>query len=341
MSKKEESAVNLTPQQIAEMLQNAVKVAINSAKGEEDSWQLANKPFKQKSELEKEAKRYGVLISRPKSKTDAKKELVGFKTGTFIDDLFLGEDDKPLGGIPIVGQIGIIGLSGVGKSILVQEIALRVASENKKVIYCTSEDIWESPSSRFDLQSRMKQKAEKMGLDWENIRHNLFVFDTISHSKLRDWSTFVETYRYIVEVLKGVDLLVIDSLTLLESYRQALKFRLLELSRYNQLHGITGIYVCQRSEEKPDSYAVSGGQGLIHNLDGTLCIDFAKAMSTMKDDLNRKRPASQQLKQWEPVHFMRLMACRLSGFDRTYYEVTISSDGFLHLTNEVKSNRKV
>lgn len=334
---EEEKKVVLSPQELANLLKGTVEETIKAAQGKTTEYHLASEPFERKTEDEKEAEKYGKMITRPKSKVDAKKELVGFKTGTFVDNLFFGEDDKPLGGIPIVCQLGLTGLSGTGKSILVQEIALRSANEGKKVIFVTSEDIFVSPTPRQDLQSRMKRKAEIMGLDWETIQNNLFVLDSIKNSQLRNWTTLVETYRYLVEVLQGIDLLILDSVTLLETYRGALKWRILEMSRYNQLRGVTGIYVCQRSEEKPDSYAVSGSQGVVHNLDALLCMDFGKAMSIMKDDLNRNRPKTNQIKQWEPVHFIRLMVCRLSGFDRTYKEVFINSKGFLKL---VKPDQK-
>jgi hypothetical protein len=165
-----------------------------------------------------------------------------------------------------------------------------------------------------------------MGLDWEDIRHNLFVFDAITHSEFRDWHTFVDAYRYLVGTLKGIDLLVVDSITLMETYRGALKYRLMELARYNQMNGITAIYVCQRSEEKTDSYNMAGGIGLGHNLDATLCIDIGKAMGRLKDELSKK--------QWEQVHFSRMLGCRLCGFNRLYQEVEITKDGFLRLVQK-------
>lgn len=314
-------------QEVAKTLgKELARIIQNAQKG--DDWALAKQPF---MKVQEEAERRAKLISRPKDKVEARKPMEAFKTHTYIDDLFMGEDEKPLGGIPIVGQMGIVGLPDVGKSILVQEIALKCASEGKKVIFVTSEDSWESPSPRFDLQSRMKQKADIMGLDWEEIQHNLFVFDTITHSELRDWETFVETYRYLVEVLKGIDLLIIDSLTLMDTYRGALKHRLMELARYNQVHGITAIYVSQRAIEEADKYAMAGGIGLAHNLDITLCIDVKKASGQLKADLNENRPKDQQIKQWNLVNFTRLLGCRLCGFKRKYYETTITKDGFLKL----------
>lgn len=288
----------------------------------------ASAPF---TEQTKKADEYGKLVSRPKSKLTAKKPVKGFQTYTFLDNLFFSKDDVPLGGIPIVGQLGLVGLSGCGKSIFVQEVALRVASSGKKVVFVTSEDIFESPTPRNDLQSRMKQKAEAMDLDWDEIRNNLFVFDTITNTKLREWWTFVRTYRYIVEILGGIDLLIIDSITLMEQYTQSLKRRVMELSSYNQMHGITAIYVCQRAEEEADKFNMRGGIGLAHNLDIVVCVDMKKALSRLKFDLNQVRAKDNQIKQWDLVHFVRILSCRLGGYDRKYFEMDITSDGFLKL----------
>jgi len=337
MSEKKPEKMVLDPEGVARLLQEAVKTAISEAKsGSAGEFELAKEPFQRKTKVEEDAKKYGSLISRPKSTADAKKELVGFKTGTFIDQLFLNEKNEPLGGIPIVSQLGIVGNPEVGKSILIQEIALRCASEGKKVVFITSEDTWQSPSPRFDLQARFRQKAEIMGLDWETIQHNLFVLDSTFYTELREWQTLVETYRYLVEILKGIDLLIIDSLTLLESYRGAIKYRVIEMARYNQRNGITAIYVSQRaSEEDADKLGYAGGVGIGHNLDGTICIDFKKAISELKEDLNRNRPKDNQVKQWDLVHFVRALGCRLCGVDRKYYEITITSNGLLRLKNQL------
>jgi len=117
----------------------------------------------------------------------------------------------------------------------------------------------------------------------------------------------------------------------METHRGALKNRLMNLARYNQQQGITAIYVCQRSLEEADRYAIAGGIGLAHNLDGTICIDFKKASGQLKADLNETRPKDKQIKQWDVVHFIRMLGCRLCGFDRRYYETEISQDGFLKL----------
>jgi KaiC/GvpD/RAD55 family RecA-like ATPase len=265
---------------------------------------------------------YDSIISKPKEGDEIEKHLEGLKTGTFIDDLYLDETNNLLGGVPIIGQFGLVGLSGVGKSILVQEIAIRLAHSGKRVIFVTSEDSWDSPTARLDLQTRFKQKSDLLKFDWGKIKENLVVFDTILHSEFRSWEEFIGAYRFVVEG-KGCDVLIIDSITLMESYRQNLKHRVLELSRYNQTKGITGFYVCQRSEEETDRFAISGGIGVAHNLDSVICIDFAKAMGQLKEDFG--------VKQWDMVHFCRILSCRLSAFDRRYKKVEITQDGFLKL----------
>jgi KaiC/GvpD/RAD55 family RecA-like ATPase len=266
------------------------------------------------------------LVIKPNDLT-VKKTLKGFLTGTFLDKLYFNEQSEPLNGLPSCGQIGIVGLSGVGKSLLAQEILLRTANESKGVVFITSEDIFNSDNERFDLQSRLMEKSKSLGLDWQKIKDNLFVLDCITHGQLSDFETLIGVYRSLVEDPKNnIKLLVIDSLTLLESYRQNLKHRVLQLSRFNQLKGITGLYVCQRSEEETDKFSISGGVGVAHNLDSVICIDFAKAMGQMKDELQKK--------QWENTHFARILSCRLCSFNRKYIEMEITPNGFLKAINK-------
>jgi len=320
----EETKKEIDVQAIAQALAESVKSIIQEAKKPASEWQLASEPFQREEEKKKkeEIQKIAEKIKKPNDSI-VKTKIEKIETGTFIDQFFYDENHNALNGLPFGVQLGIVGLPDVGKSILVQEIALRMASAGKKVVFVTSEDIWESPTPRFDLQSRMKQKADILGLDWEKIKENLYVIDTVTYSELRDWAEFVKTYRYLVEVEKGIDVLIVDSITLMEDYRGALKYRLMELARFNQMNGITGIFVCQRAIEETDKYAMAGGIGLAHNLDATICIDIKKASGRLKDELGKK--------QWELVHFVRVLGCRLCAFDRKYHEVEITDDGFLKL----------
>ena len=311
---------------VQEVARDFKSLIANILEGSKSDQVSAGAPFK--TDLKDKIHEYRKYASTPDEVTVAQKKLEVLKTGTFLDELFLNSNEESLNGIPLTAQIGVVGLSGVGKSILMQEVALKVACKGKRVLFVTSEDAWKTESARYDLQSRMKEKADELAISWNKIKANLLVLDTISESKLRIWDIFVETYRYLVEN-NGVDLLIIDSLSIMEAHAGALKRRILELSRYNQIKGVTALYVCQRSSEDPDSYAISGGQGVVHNLDVLLCIDFKKASGTLKNDVNRNKPKDKQVKQWDVIHFVRLMTCRLCGFYRGYIELYINNKGLL------------
>lgn len=304
--------------------------AMKSAKVPADEWELATKPMTTK--IEKVEEKLSNLVLRPDEAVEAKKPLIGFPTGTFIDQLFLTPEGKSLEGVPICGQFAITGLPGAGKSILVEEIAVRVAASGRKVLYATAEDTWKSATPRFDLQSRLKQKADILGLDWNKIRENLFVLDTVAYPELRDWNTFAETYRYVAEKEK-IELAIIDSVTVLEAYRGALKYRVMELARYNQVHGITALYVNQRSTEVWDSYDMAGGIGLAHNLDGTIIIDYGRVYwYDQQVDLEADRG--------EFVRIARVLDCRMSNFERRRIKIDITQDGFLRAIEPIPKSKE-
>ena len=293
--------------------------AMKGATAPADEWQLATKPMTTK--IERKEEKLSSLVLRPDEAPEAQKPLMGFSTGTFIDHFFLTPEGKTLVGVPICGQFAVTGLPGAGKSILVEEIAVRVAASRRKVLFATAEDTWKSATPRFDLQSRLKQKADILGLDWNKIRENLFVLDTVAYPELREWNTFAETYRYVAEKDK-IELSLIDSVTVLEAYRGALKYRVMELARYNQVNGITALYVNQRSSEVWDSYDMAGGIGLAHNLDGTIIIDYGRVYwYDQQIDLEANRG--------EFVRIARVLDCRMSNFERRRIKVDITPDGFL------------
>jgi len=293
--------------------------AMRGARAPSDEWELATRPMK--TEIERKEEKLSALVLRPDAAPEAKKPLIGLSTGTFIDQLFLMPEGETLNGVPICGQFAITGLPGAGKSILVEEIAVRVAADGRKVLYATAEDTWKSVTPRFDLQSRLKQKADILGLDWSKIMENLYVLDTVLYPDLRDWSTFAETYRYVVEK-ERIELAIIDSVTVLEAYRGALKYRVMELARYNQLQGVTGLYVNQRSAERWDSYDMAGGIGLAHNLDGTLIVDYGRIYwEDQKVDLEANRG--------EFVRIARVLDCRMCNFERRRIRIDITPEGFI------------
>ena len=324
-----EAAVVPEVERLVKAMAQTLAEAMKSAKVPADEWELATKPMTTK--IEKGEEKLSNLVLKPDEAIEAKKPLIGFSTGTFIDQLFLTPEGKSLEGIPICGQFAITGLPGAGKSILVEEIAVRVSASGRKVLYATAEDTWKSATPRFDLQSRLKQKADILGLDWGKIRENLFVLDTVAYPELRDWNTFAETYRYVAEKEK-IELAIIDSVTVLEAYRGALKYRVMELARYNQVHGITALYVNQRSSEVWDSYDMAGGIGLAHNLDGTIIIDYGRVYwYDQQVDLGVDRG--------EFVRIARVLDCRMSNFERRRIKIDITQDGFLRAIEPIPKTK--
>jgi hypothetical protein len=321
----EEAATTPEVEKLMKAMAKTLAEAMKTAKKPTDEWQLATKPMTTK--IERKEEKLSALVLRPDEAPEAKKPLVSFQTGTFIDHFFITPEGKSLNGIPICGQFAITGLPGAGKSILAEEIAARVAASGRKVLYATAEDTWKSPTPRFDLQSRLKQKADILSLDWNKIHENLFVLDTVAYPELRDWTTFAETYRYVAEKEK-IELAIIDSVTVLEAYRGALKYRVMELARYNQVHGVTALYVNQRSRETWDSYEMAGGVGLAHNLDGTIIVDYGRVYwQDQQVDLETNRG--------EFVRITRVLDCRICNFERRRIKVDITPDGFLRATEPI------
>jgi len=322
-----EEEVTTTPQveKLMKAMAKTVAEPLKTAKKPTDEWELATKPMTTRIER-KEEKLRSVVLS-PDEASEAKKRLLNFQTGTFIDHLFMTTEGKSLNGIPICGQFAITGLPRAGKSILVEEIAVRVAGSGRKVLYATAEDIWKSATPRFDLQSRLKQKADIVGLDWNKIRENLSVLDTVAYPELRDWSTFNETYRYVAEKEK-IKLAIIDSVTVLEAHRGALEYRVMELARYNQVHGVTALYVNQRSSETWDSYGMAGGIGLAHNLDGAITVDYGRVCW-------QDQQVDPEANRGEFVRIARVLDCRICNFERRRIKVDITPDGFLRATEPI------
>ncbi len=319
--------VATTPEveKLMKVMEKTLAEPLKTAKKPTDERELATKPMT--TRIERKEEKLSSLVLRPDEAPEAKKPLLIFQTGTFIDHFFITPEGKSLNGIPICGQFAITGLPGAGKLILVEEIAVRVAGSGRKVLCATAEDTWKSATPRFDLQSRLKQKADIIDLDWNKIRENLFVLDTVAYPELRDWSTFAENYRYVAEKEK-IELAIIDSVTMLEAYRGALKYRVMELARYNQVHGITALYVNQRSTETWDSYEMAGGTGLAHNLDGAIIVDYERVYW-------QNQQVNPEANRGEFVRIARVLDCRICNFERKRIKVDITPDGFLRATEPI------
>jgi KaiC/GvpD/RAD55 family RecA-like ATPase len=265
-----------------------------------------------------------IAITKPNPNPTTLKTLTAIKTSTFLDRMFLGFDNNPIHGIPFGSNSILTGLPNSGKSILFEELALRLAGEGRKICYVITEEVFATDTARFDLESRLREKAKIMGVDWAKVSENLFVIDTVAHAEFREWSNFVSAYRTLVEDEK-IELVLIDSMTMIEDNRGQLKNRLLDLTRYNQLHGITSLMINQRAVEEADTLAMAGGISLSHIVDVVFVLDYKK-ISSWDGQLKADIPDA---KQGQTVFFFRILKCRLCKYDAHYFGYTISPDGFI------------
>lgn len=320
MSEKKETETKVNVQDVANILASLLTQKIQQAKTSD--WQLATQPFKKP--LTQEEKWQKNIIS-PQTTIEHGKKIEPFKTYTFLDEMFLDENDKPIDGIPFGANAILTGLPNSGKSLLIEEIALQTASRGKKVCLVSSEELFRSDTPRYDLESRLMERAKSLKLNWEEIKKNLFVLDVVAYAELRDFHNFVSTYRYLAEKEK-IDLLLLDSLTMLEDSRGQIKYRLIELCKYNQIHGITAIMVSQRATDSSDSLSLAGGIGLTHIADIVLELDYKKISSwdsTIKADI--------ECKNGEIVYFFRILKDRMTRFKGNYFRYEITKDGLVRL----------
>jgi len=262
------------------------------------------------------------LVTKPNEETN-KKTLEVIKTDTFLDSMFLDQNDKVLNGIPSVSNSILTGLPSSGKSLFIDELALRLANNEKKTILVTSEDVFRTNSGRYDLETRFREKAKLLGLDWHKISENLSIIDCVAHAELRYWDTFISTFRVLVEKEKA-EILLVDSLTQLEDSRGAVKLRLLEMCRYNQTHNITAIFVSQRSIDEADGLSLSGGLAVGYSCDIIMELDYKKAWSN-----DSAIKVDTGCKQGDIVYFFRILKNRLTRFNGKYIGYTITKEGLI------------
>lgn len=308
-----------TIQLTADALRTILTDVLAKAQSEND-WQQA-------MSIEAQKKADNPNITIPNSDMKTKKTLKAIKTGTFLDTMFLDDKDIAINGVPFGSSSILLGIPNTGKSLILAEIILRIANVGLKTCFVTSEEIYSTETNRYDLENRLKDKAKILGLNWKTISENLYVLDAVKFADLRNWETFASTLKELVEN-KKVEFLGIDSLTLLEDSRGQLKYRLLDLMKYGQTHGLTSIMISQRSGEDPDSIgSIAGGISLSHIADVVMVMD-SKKVSSWDSQLKLDIPTA---KQGQEVFFYHILKCRLCRYRANYFGYIIDKDGIVKL----------
>jgi KaiC/GvpD/RAD55 family RecA-like ATPase len=204
--------------------------------------------------------------------------------GNVLDFMCLSEDGKrALGGVPEGCTMVFVGPPGRGKTRTALASLARVAATGKKCAFVVAEEGFHDDEGRGrdDLCSRMcKVGMEATGMDEANFEKkvlaNLYVLEAQYHRGVT-WDDFIKKYRFLVEK-EGIELVVIDSLNMIDPTKKGTADNLSALKTYNHEKGVTCICVGQIK----DTGEPVGGEALQHTAD---TVFFLEEMSLSSKEI--------------------------------------------------------
>ncbi|NPA38545.1 MAG: KaiC domain-containing protein [Candidatus Nanohaloarchaeota archaeon] len=267
-------------------------------------------------------------------------KLFGIKTGVEgLDDLFYTTEvtpegkiiKKPLGGIPYLSVTNLTGVSDTGKSLMVEQFAVKQASLGYPVVFVTVE----SPSAF--VAAGLRERAKAMQINWEDIENNIVLIDASTYSSLReDVNNLINTMKYAIETYKTHSV-VIDSVTGLYEAREMMARTIVRklfnfMKRYKQ----TAIFVSQkRSSHEELSAEAAGGYAVSHIVDCTMVLS--------KEIILSKYAAERyNLPIGSILRMFRIDGCRMCGHDTKIRELIITETGLVKIgkpISEIVSRR--
>lgn len=279
-----------------------------------------------KIEKEKHEAPADLAFIKPSKSYEAIRTLKALQTGTILDGLFLGLDGDPLDGIPLSGQIMIAGPLGAGKSLIVGEVALKIADSGKKALYVAPNGVWSARSQRFDLQSRMRIRAENLNLSWHRICENLYVFD----QQLMK-GDFIEEYKRLI-TSEEIVLTAFDSLNDFRSQvNEARVFHeiLENIIRVNRAYNVTGLFTVHLNPEKFGLIDTSETSNFSQYL-----MDGEIAVTNVQIDAQGLRV---NIRGAEKLRVIKVLWCRLCGFIDEGLLIRITHDGLIQSFESILS----
>jgi len=248
-----------------------------------------------------------------------------------LDELFFTvevEDGKvikkPLGGIPAYSVFNITGVSDTGKSLMVEQFAVKQASEGKSVAFITVE----SPANF--VVTALKLRAAAMGFDFSKFEDNIILIDAASHSKLREnIPDLLVTLAFVIKNY-GVKFTVIDSVTgLFEAREMMARTVVRRLFNFMKKWYQTALFVSQkRSGHEELTAEAAGGYAVGHIVDGSMVL--------AKELIDSSYKARQYgAKIGDVVRLFRVDGCRLSGHDIRTHFMEITDTGLVRILGPV------
>jgi len=225
---------------------------------------------------------------------------------------------KNLGGIPAYSVFNITGVSDTGKSLMVEQFAVKQASLGERVAFITVE----APAN-FVVAS-LKLRANAMGLNFEEFENNLILIDAASSTRLREnIPDLLATLAYVIQNYK-VNFTIIDSITgLFETKEMLARSIVRRLFNFMKKWYQTALFVSQkRSGHEELTAEAAGGYAVGHIVDGTMVLAKDLVDSAFKAKLYKKEIG-------EMVRLFRIDGCRMCGHDTKTRFLEITEEGLV------------
>lgn len=227
---------------------------------------------------------------------------------------------KPLGGIPRYSVWNVTGVADTGKSVLVEQFAIKQVALGNPCIFATLE----SPAPFVAMG--LKTRALAMGVDPELVEERVIFIDGASYYQLRNSiQTFLNTLAYAIKEYKA-RAVVIDSITGLYETKEVFARDIVRavfnfLKEWHQ----TALLVSQkRSGHEGLSAEAAGGYAVSHIVDGSMVLSKVLITNKYEASLYRK-PVG------EIVRLFRIDGCRLCGHDTSTHVMEITESGLVRI----------
>lgn len=264
-------------------------------------------------------------------------KLYGVPTGIEgLDQLFYittSEDGKlvkkQLNGIPAYSVFNITGVSDTGKSLMVEQFAVKQASLGERVAFITVE----APANFVALS--LKLRASAMGLDFSSFEDNIILIDAASSGRLREnIPDLLATLSYAIQQYK-IKFTIIDSITGLFETREMLARAVVRrLFNFMKKWFQTALFVSQkRSGHEELTAEAAGGYAVGHIVDGTMVLAKELIDSAFKAKLYN-RPIG------DIVRLFRIDGCRLCGHDTKTHFLEITETGLVVIKEPIFQRAK-
>ncbi len=254
--------------------------------------------------------------------------LFGFPSGVEgLDTLFYKVQKQegtlvriPLGGYPSFSAIHITGIPETGKSLMAQQFAIKQASLGYPIAFVTIE------LPKTFLVMGLQQRAEAMGISFDEVKDRIFVLDGASYPILREnIPSLLATLEYALSQYR-IKSLVFDSLSGLYEAREMMARGVVrEIYNFLKLSSVTALLISQkRSGHEEQTVEAAGGYAIGHILDATIVVSKLLIMNPAQERIYHQPIGSV-------LRLFRIDGCRVCGHDTETHLMEITPEGLVKI----------